>query len=464
MGENRITLDYNNMMFHRIGENGISEAELSEYEAQFISAAQAMKQKRAQMRWRELPYCQEEVVRDIQKTAREIREWCDAFVVFGIGGSALGTICIQQALNHLHYNELPQDQRKGPRLYVEDNIDPERMTALLDMLDLKKTCFNIITKSGGTSETMAQYLIIAQLLRDQNLPLKKHVIATTDAAKGNLIRIAEREGLKTFYVPDGVGGRFSGLCPVGLLPLAVAGVDIQGLLEGAAEMDARLSCDEYRQNIAYMDGALQYIGMKKGYPMSVMMPYCDGLKYFSDWYAQLWAESLGKRYDRDGKEVYVGQTPIKTLGVTDQHSQVQLYTEGPVDKIFTLIGVERYRNDRMIPGGYEDIPDVGFLSGHSMEELIQAEREATAYALTQAKRPNKTLLLSEINANTIGQLLYLYEVETAFVGELLRINAFDQPGVEEGKNATYAIFGKPGYDEKKAEMDRAEKPDPGYIL
>ena len=118
----------------------------------------------------------------------------------------------------------------------------------------------------------------------------------------------------------------------------------------------------------------------------------------------------------------------------------------------------------MIPGGYEDIPDVGFLSGHSMEELIQAEREATAYALTQAKRPNKTLLLSEINANTIGQLLYLYEVETAFVGELLRINAFDQPGVEEGKNATYAIFGKPGYDEKKAEMDRAEKPDPGYIL
>ena len=464
MSKNRITLDYNNMLAGVIGPNGISEEEFAACEAELSRAADAMEQKRSQMRWRELPYNQEEIVSDILRTAQQVQERFDTFVVFGIGGSALGTICIQQALNHMRYNELSAQKRKTPRLYVEDNVDPERMAALLDSIDLEKTCFNVITKSGGTSETMMQYLVIADLLKKHRLSLKEHIIATTDERKGNLIRIAQREGLKTFYVPDGVGGRFSVLCPVGLLPLAVAGVDIRGLLEGAAEMDRRCASRDYRENIAYMDGALQYIGMKKGYPMSVMMPYCDGLKYFSDWYAQLWAESLGKRYDLNGKEVFVGQTPIKTLGVTDQHSQVQLYTEGPADKIFTLVGVEKYRMDFPIPKGCEDIPDVSFLSGHSIEELIQVERRSTAYALSQAQRPNKMLMLSEINANTVGQLLYLYEVETAYVGELLQINAFDQPGVEEGKNATYAIFGKPGYEKKKDEMDAAKQADPRYIL
>jgi glucose-6-phosphate isomerase len=236
------------------------------------------------------------------------------------------------------------------------------------------------------------------------------------------------------------------------------------LLAGAAYMDEIVSESDVYKNPAYMAAVLQFIAMKSGKNVSVMMPYADSLKYIADWYAQLWAESLGKKYDLQGNEVYVGQTPVKALGVTDQHSQVQLYTEGPFDKVITFLAVGQYRNKVDIPGGYEDIPAVSFLGGHTLNELIQAEQMATEYALLKARRLNCTITLPEVNAFTVGQLLYFMEVETAFIGELLNINAFDQPGVEEGKNATYALLGRPGYEEKKAELDARPQKKEQYIL
>ena len=194
--------------------------------------------------------------------------------------------------------------------------------------------------------------------------------------------------------------------------------------------------------------------MKNGKNISVMMPYADGLKFIADWYCQLWAESLGKEVDNFGNTVNAGQTPVKSLGVTDQHSQVQLYTEGPFDKVITFLAVDKYREEVVISDGCHDIPDVHFLCGHTMNELIDAERSATEYALTVKERLNHTIYLPEINAFTIGQLLYYFEMETAFAGELLGVNTYNQPGVENGKNATYALLGRKGYEEKKAELEK----------
>ena len=229
-------------------------------------------------------------------------------------------------------------------------------------------------------------------------------------------------------------------------------------------MDEICKEEDVYKNPAYMAATLQYLAMKDGKNISVMMPYADSLKYMADWYAQLWAESLGKRYNQYGEEVFAGQTPVKALGVTDQHSQIQLYTEGPFDKVVTFLGVERYRTSMLISRGFEDIPAVSFLGGHTLNELIHAEQAATEYALLKAKRLNRTITLPEVNAFTVGQLLYFMEVETAFAGELMEINAFDQPGVEEGKNATYALLGRPGYEQKKAELDARPRKKNEYII
>jgi glucose-6-phosphate isomerase len=351
---------------------------------------------------------------------------------------------------------LPREARGGyPKLYVADNVDPERLTYLFQAADPLKCLFNVVSKSGSTSETMSQFMIIKEMLEKKlgKDEAKKRIVCTTDAVNGNLIKIAKEEGYKTYIIPGGVGGRFSQLCPVGLLPAAFCGIDIQGLLDGAAYMDEWCKNDDIYKNPAFMYAILNYLGMEKGKPMSVMMPYADSLKFISDWYAQLWAESLGKRFDNDGKEVYVGPTPVKALGVTDQHSQVQLYTEGPFDKMVVIIGVDEFKETITIPKIYGDIPSLGFLGGITQNELIKAEQMATEFALLKSGKMNMTITFPSVNAYTLGQLLYMFEVATAFAGELMNINAFDQPGVEEGKNATYAYFGRPGYEEKKKELD-----------
>lgn len=463
----QLKIDYNNMMAEFVGKKeGFVVKDFTNNKKIINEAFKTVSKNRGtgMMGWTELPYNQKEIVNDIIKTAKDIKKNYDNFVVLGIGGSALGPIAAFQALCHLRHNELPKRVRKAPKLYVEDNVDPERMVALLDVLDLDKTIFNVVTKSGATSETMAQYLIIMKILKDKyGDKAKDHMIATTSENKGNLIKIAKQEGLKTFYIPDGVGGRFSELCPVGLLPAAVVGIDIKEMLAGAAYMDKLCKSKDIKKNPALITAFLEYLAMQRGKNISVMMPYADSLKYIADWYCQLWGESLGKAVDNLGNEVFVGQTPVKALGVTDQHSQVQLYREGPFDKVVTIIAVENYRATVEISKGCEDIPDVSFLCGHTMNELITAERKATEYALTTANRLNYTITLPEVNAFTIGELLYMFEMETAYTGAMLNINTFNQPGVEGGKNATYALFGRKGYEATKAEMDSAPKKNTDYV-
>lgn len=463
-----IRFDYNNMMADYIGsKEGITDQEIAATAGKAADAWRYVEENAGEgmLGWARLAYNQDAIVADILETAKGIRAKYKSFVVLGIGGSALGPTAVFTALCHLHYNELSDEKRGGPRFYVEDNVDPERMNALLDIVDVEDTCFNVITKSGATSETMSQYLVISSILQERlGDKWAEHIVATTDVEKGNLIKLAKKEGFKTFYIPASVGGRFSELCPVGLLPAAVLGIDINGMLEGAKDMQEASKSSDATKNAPLMAAVLQYISMNKGKNISVMMPYADSLRYIADWYCQLWGESLGKSVDYNGKLVYAGQTPVKALGVTDQHSQIQLYTEGPFDKVVTFIAVDGFRKEYKIPVGLPDFPDVNFLCGHNMGTLLNNERKATEYALQRANRANHTIYLPEVNAYTLGQLLMFFMLETAYCGALLNINTFNQPGVEEGKKATFALFDRKGFEEKKAEINSAKPKNNGYII
>jgi glucose-6-phosphate isomerase len=466
-----VQLDVNHLMSDMLGERyGISPDTINAYQQAAKAAFHNVKLNRGKgwLGWTELPNNQDEIVKDVERTATQIRARFKSFVVLGIGGSALGPIAVQQALNHLHYNELGDAQRAGPRFYVEDNVDPERMAALFDVIDLKTTCFNIITKSGATAETMSQYLIISEALKKTvGEGWQQHIIATTDPEKGNLIRLARQEGFKLFYIPATVGGRFSELSPVGLLAAAVCGINIRLLLSGAKCMDQHCDTDNLWENPALLEAVIQYVAMEEmGINVQVMMPYADSLRYMADWFCQLWAESLGKSVTRKGMAVNVGQTPVKSLGVTDQHSQLQLYTEGPYDKIITLLKVEAFGVKTDIPTGCENFADVAFLGGKTLNQLIEAERQGTEYALLRSGRMSQTITLPVVNAHTIGQLIYLLELTTAYVGELLDIDAFNQPGVEESKIASYAVLGNTAekYQKKQAEMALAPASHEKYVL
>ena len=471
MSNQRITLDVNHMMTDTLGlQYGIDASQVEALSGYAAKANQALQKNRGTgwLGWMELPYNQTEIIAEVEKVAADVRKDFDTFVVLGIGGSALGPIAVQQALNHLRYNELPAAKRNGPKLYVEDNIDPERMQSLLDVIDIKKTCFNVITKSGATAETMSQYLIISELLKKEvGAGWQKHIIATTDTEKGNLIKLAKTEGFRLFYIPSSVGGRFSELCPVGLLPAAVCGIDVKAMIAGAKDMDQRCKNDDVWQNPALLEAVLQYIAIQDmDTNVQVVMPYADSLKYMADWFCQLWAESLGKNVTRKGMAVNVGQTPAKALGVTDQHSQLQLYTEGPYDKIITFLKVGTFRNESPIPHGCEEFPDVAFLGGKSLNKLLAAELAGTEYALYRAGRMSQVITLPEVNAHTIGQLLYFFQMATAYAGELFDIDAFNQPGVEESKIASYAVLGNESekYAKKRREMTGKPEAKNEYIL
>lgn len=455
--KNKIKLDFNYVMQEFIGEaQGLSENDFNNLEEKINSACEQIRTKYDQkkLEWLDLPSNQQDVVQEILEYADYVQKNFESVVIFGIGGSALGPIALQQAINHPFYNELSDKQRKYPKFYVADNIDPERLIYLLDVIDIAKTLFIIISKSGNTSETMSQFMIIKNMLdqKENNLS-RKNIVCITDREKGNLIKIANQDGYKTFYISSGVGGRFSELCPVGLLPAAICGIDIKKLLAGANFAKNKFF-DDPKNNIATKFAVINYLAMqKKQKNICVMMPYADSLKYIADWFAQIWAESLGKAFDNQGNLVNVGQTPVKSLGVTDQHSQVQLYNEGPFDKIIVFLSVEQYRKNVSVPKIFSNIEGISFLGGISHQDLILAEQKATEFALAKSKHMNMKIILPDINEFVIGELFLIFELSTALMGEFLNINAFDQPGVEEGKNATYAIFNKPGYETKKIELE-----------
>jgi len=451
-----IRFDYTNVMAEAVGEHGLREAELAGMAEPSRAALDAVLGRRKEdLRWLDLPY-QDEVCREITEFASSIQGRFENVCVLGIGGSALGNIALQTALNSPYHNLRPP--QGTPRLFVLDNVDPDLVGEFLDFVDPRTTLFNAISKSGGTAETMSQFLLFRQALIDAlgEEGHRDHMVVTTDAEKGVLREIVEREGYRSFVVPDGVGGRFSVLSPVGLLSSALVGIDVPGLLRGAAAMDERCRVRELEENPAMLHAAIQWLlHSKRDKPLAVTFAYSSRLANMADWYAQLLAESIGKRKDRHGEDVFRGPTPIRAVGVTDQHSQVQLYAEGPFDKWFTILSVEEPDHTVTIPGAYEDREGVAYLGGRTLRELFQAERDGTRIALTEANRPNATISMEKVDAHAIGQLVYLLELSVGLMGEHYDVNAFDQPGVEAGKIASYALMGRAGYEERRGEIEAA---------
>ncbi len=390
-------------------------------------------------------------------------------VILGIGGSALGNVAVHSALNPATYNLLSDKKRGGPRLFVLDNVDPALVGDTLKFIGrrLKTTLFNVISKSGETAETASQFMIIRELLRDKlGDDYAKHIVATTDTEKGTLHTIAKTDGYDMLPVPSDVGGRFSVLSPVGLFSAAMCGIDIEALLAGAAAMKTRveMNYEDFRSNPACLLAAIKYLMFtEKGKTMHVMMPYSNRLYLMADWYRQLWAESLGKQTNRQGEEVFTGPTPIKALGTTDQHSQVQLYREGPNDKFTMFVEVAKHPREVRVPDVFDDVPGLSYLRKVRLGKLLNAEKKATEYAMAISQRPTVTLMLNSITPQSIGEFFYLFEFVTSLSGELMDINAYDQPAVELGKQATFALMGREGYEDLAKQMRPFTRVDKRYL-
>ncbi len=462
-----ITLDYNNMLAPRVGQaRGIEPGRLEELGERFRSVHADVEERRAsgELGFFELPYA-EDVVAAIEQFAEGGGQAFSNLVVLGIGGSALGTVALRTALLDPFWNELSGEGREHyPRLYVVDNPDPTTFDALLRRIDPRETLFNVVSKSGGTAETMSQMLIVRERLEQEiGDGYRRHLLFTTDPEKGVLRRLSEEEEIPALSIPPAVGGRFSVFSAVGLLPAAMVGIPIRELLAGARAMDERCRTEQLLQNPAGLYAALQYLAdTELGAPIHVMMPYSDPLRDVADWFRQLWAESLGKQFARTGEEVFTGPTPVKALGATDQHSQVQLYAEGPFDKTITFL-VETERSvDVTIPRLYEEVAELGYLSGHTLGTLLRVEKEATEAALTQRGRMNMTIELPKVDAHALGELLFLLQVATVYAGGFYGVDPLDQPGVELGKQLTYGILGRPGFDEARAEFESAEPKRPEW--
>jgi len=365
----------------------------------------------------------------IEAEAQRLRHF-DDIIVIGIGGSNLGAMAVAQAL------ACGDRKKAGPRLHYLDNVDPDLIHDLLARLQPKTTAVITISKSGGTLETATQYMVVRHWLNAalESSSAREHQWVVTDPKVGWLRALAKTEGLRALPVPPRVGGRYSVLSAVGLLPLAASGIDVSELLAGASTNAARCAAGDWRGNPALELAALAYLlDTRKDKRLSIFMPYVNALRLFGDWYRQLWAESLGKRR-ADGSPA--GTLPVTALGAVDQHSQLQMYLESRRDKVFTFIALDRWSHNVAVPLVPADRDAFPYLANKSLNNLIAAEFLATRQVITDYGHPNLTLHLPTLSAHTMGQLIDLYQRATVYAGLLYGINPLDQPAVESGKRLT----------------------------
>lgn len=371
----------------------------------------------------------------INKTCRETAKFTTCLVL-GIGGSDLAARALYKALK-------PANSKKR-LVFAGANTDPDELAEVLDDLDWKTTVINVISKSGRTIETMSAFFIAREKMEKRlgKIQAAKQIIATTSENSGDLRELAKKENYLFLPIPENIGGRFSGLTAVGLFPLAFAGTDVASILKGAREQIKLFKSQKSDKNNACLFAGLQYLAYtKQKRQIQILMPYAERLREFAFWYRQLWAESLGKEKNTRGETVNIGPTPVAALGATDQHSQIQLYTEGPDDKTVTFIEVEKFQNSLAIPKSVKSDTNFRKLAGIKLEKIIHAERAATEFALQQKSRPSGTLYLKSLNAVSMGELIMFFELATAVSGELYGINAYNQPGVEAGKIKLESILG-----------------------
>jgi glucose-6-phosphate isomerase len=465
-----IKFDFNNMFSFSVGkDHGVQDCDIEKISKDVHDAeehlvkiiADSRNRVKLGLEWTQLPLQDKKVIKEIQALGNEISERYDNVISLGIGGSYLGLKAAQDALCPSYYNEFSAVRKGGPRIYFEgNNLDPDTLSVLLDNLNPRKTFVIVISKSGETTETKAAFMVVEEWLKEHvGKNYGRQIIAITDPESGSLRSKVnagqEKDGQSFRSLPllKGVGGRFSEL-NMGLLHLAIIGVDIQEVLDGAKAMGRRCSKEDLAKNPAFLYAVLHTILYRfKGKSLAILMPFSETLKSTADWYVQLLAESLGKKYARivqvsnDGKEdwdrdpkniVNVGRTPVSCRGTNDLHSIQQNNIEGENNKVITFIRVEKFREDIKIPGKND------ILSGKRYSDLIKLAQEATEWALVRESRPNCTIIMPEISPYHWGALLFFFELAVAFEGELLGVNAFDQPGVEGYKNYMYFKLNKQG--------------------
>jgi glucose-6-phosphate isomerase len=452
-----IRIDFTNMMAPAVA-GGVPPDAWASARDDFARAAEVFDQRRdaGELGFLELP-ANRSLHDSVTAFAESVKGRFDDVVVLGIGGSALGPIALRTSLRPTGWNLLSPQARGGmPRLHVLDNVDPVTIAGTLDRLDLARTLFVVTSKSGGTAETMAQYLVVrARLEQSVGESARDHLVFVTDPERGALRALAREDGISALEIPPSVGGRFSVLTPVGLLPAALMGIDCSQLLAGSAAMIDRCVGAELRSNPAAVFATLQWLSQQRlGRGSHVLMPYSDPLRDIAAWFVQLWAESLGKvRGDEN-----VGPTPIAALGATDQHSQVQLFMEGPHDKTVTFIAVDAADAEVEIPRLHQEVPELGYLGGHRLGELLDVERRATAGALARRGRPNMTIHLDTVDPWHVGGLFTMFGLATVYAGGLYDVNPLDQPGVELGKEFTYAMLGREGFERAREEWNVLPSP------
>ncbi len=445
------TVDYRNLLAIGEGEEGVDPQRLTgDLASRFRVAHEEVERARRDgcMGFFDLPRAAEAAAR-VRRAAAGLRGRFDDLVVLGIGGSALGTRTLRDALG-------AGDPVRGPgaaagphpRLHVADNIDPHSIGTLLDGLDMRRTFFNVVSKSGSTTETLAQYVVVAERLAGEVGPdqVRKHLLFTTDPERGPLRALAEAAGIPTLPVPRNVAGRFSVLSAVGLFPAAAAGLDVTAVLRGAARMERRCRTDELTLNPAGVVATLLYrADVECGQRVHVFMPYCDRLRSFALWVQQLWGESLGKATGLDGRPAATGPTPLPAAGATDQHSLLQLFMEGPADKVVCFVTVDAADDPVPIGNAPASWPAFEFPEGHTLNHLITLEHAATAAALRTGGRPNLTVRLARLDAEALGELILLFQAATAYAGFLYGVDPLTQPGVELGKRYVHGLLGRSGY-------------------
>ncbi len=400
--------------------------------------------------WVDLPknYDKEEFAR-IQKSAEKIKNDSDVLLVVGIGGSYLGARAAIEMLNHSFYNSLSKEQRKTPQvIFVGNNISSTYMKDLHDLLEGKDFSINVISKSGTTTEPALAFRIFRKLLEEKygKSEAKQRIYATTDKARGALKTLATEEGYESFIIPDDVGGRYSVLTAVGLLPIAVTGVDIEAMMKGAAAASDDFGKSELEENPAYQYAAVRNVLYNKGKTIEMLINYEPGLQYFAEWWKQLFGESEGK----DQKGIY----PSSANFSTDLHSLGQYVQEGRRDIFETVINVETPRHELIVEAEESDLDGLNYLAGKSVDFVNKKAFQGTMLAHTDGGVPNLVVSIPQMDEYTFGYLVYFFEKACAMSGYLLGVNPFDQPGVEAYKVNMFALLGKPGFEEKKAELEK----------
>ena len=400
--------------------------------------------------WVDLPvaYDKEEFAR-IKKAAAKIQSDSDVLVVIGIGGSYLGARAVIEALRHSFYNMVDKSVRKTPEIYFAGNsISPTYLADLIDVIGERDFSLNIISKSGTTTEPAVAFRVLKALCEKKygKDGAKGRIYATTDKARGALKALCDEEGYETFVVPDDVGGRFSVLTAVGLLPIAVSGADIDKLMEGAAAVYEEYKNPNIDENICYQYAAVRNALYRKGKNIEMMINYEPCLHYFSEWFKQLYGESEGK----DGKGIF----PAAADFSTDLHSMGQYIQDGQRILFETVLSVEKPRRDISIEADEANVDGLNFLAGKTMDFVNKKAFEGTVLAHTDGGVPNLVVSIESLDEFNLGKLIYFFEKACGISGYLLGVNPFNQPGVEAYKKNMFALLGKPGYENEKETLEK----------